>query len=76
MVIFFCSLLHTVHNQIELPLFAVQSLSLLAQLQNLCLCSLSESSASASRFANLLQSEDLEATAFLEALGRCWCFHG
>ena len=33
LVIFFCSLLHVVHNQVELelPLFSVQSLSLLVQ---------------------------------------------
>ena len=31
LVIFFCSLLHVVHNQIELPSFSVQSLRLSVQ---------------------------------------------
>ena len=46
--------------------------------RNLSLCSLSESSASASRFSKLVQSEDLvgEATTFLKLLAGVGVFVG
>jgi len=62
--------LYTIRLSLSCLFFLSRASAFWSNSRNLCLCSLSESSASASRFSNLLQSEDLagEATASLKLL--------